>query len=65
VATAHPGSKHCFSGSAKLAPKTEKEMTMTGMDNNLRSHRILTVFFALVFGISAVSTAVLPGVLLI
>jgi hypothetical protein len=65
VATAHPRSKHCFSGSAKLAQKTEKELTMTGMDNNLRSHRILTVFFALVFGISAVSTAVLPGVLLI
>jgi len=36
---------------------------MTGFENNLRSHRILTVFFAFLFGMSAVSTAVLPGVL--
>jgi len=36
---------------------------MTGLDNNLRSHRLLTMFFAFIFGISAVSTAVLPGVL--
>jgi hypothetical protein len=36
---------------------------MFGIDSNLRSHRLLTVFFALIFGISAVSTAVLPGVL--
>ena len=36
---------------------------MTGLDDNLRSHRILTMFFAFIFGISAVSTAVLPGIL--
>jgi len=36
---------------------------MIGLDSNLRSHRILTMFFAFIFGISAVSTAVLPAVL--
>jgi hypothetical protein len=36
---------------------------MIDLDSNLRSHRLLTMFFAFIFGISAVSTAVLPGML--
>ena len=36
---------------------------MIELNSNLRSHRILTMFFAFIFGISAVSTAVLPGIL--
>jgi hypothetical protein len=36
---------------------------MFGIEKDLRSHRMLTIFFAFVFGVSAVSTAVLPGVL--
>jgi len=36
---------------------------MFEVDNTLRSRRILTLFFALLSGISAVSTAVMPAIL--
>jgi len=35
---------------------------MFEVSNDLKSRQLLAVFFALVSGISAVSTAVLPGV---
>jgi hypothetical protein len=36
---------------------------MFELDDELRSRRTITLFFALLTGLSAVSTAVLPGVL--
>jgi hypothetical protein len=39
------------------------EREMLGVDDTLRSRRILTLFFAFLSGISAVSTAVMPAIL--
>jgi hypothetical protein len=39
------------------------ENTMFEVANTLRSRRILTLFFAFLAGISAVSTAVVPAIL--
>jgi len=36
---------------------------MFDIDDTLRSRRIVTLFFALLSGISAVSTAVMPAIL--
>jgi len=36
---------------------------MFGIENEIHSRRLLTLFFAFVTGLSAVSTAVLPAVL--
>jgi len=36
---------------------------MFGINNELNSRRLLTLFFAVVSGVSAVSTALLPGIL--
>jgi len=38
-------------------------LEMFEVGNDLKSRQLMAVFFALVSGISAVSTAVLPGVL--
>jgi hypothetical protein len=43
--------------------ENERKNTMFGTHESIRSRRLLTIFFAFVSGISAVSTAVLPGVL--
>jgi hypothetical protein len=56
-------SKHCFRRWENLRPIFERKHEMSGNENNLQSRQIVAVFFALVSGISAVSTAVLPGVL--
>jgi hypothetical protein len=55
--------KQRFRDRKNSSGSNEKGNKMTGLDSNLRSHRLLTMFFALIFGISAVSTAVLPGIL--
>jgi len=55
--------KHCFRDRKNSSGSNEKGNKMTGLDSNLRAHRLLTMFFAIIFGISAVSTAVLPGIL--
>jgi hypothetical protein len=39
------------------------ERIMFEVDSSLRTRRILTLFFAFISGISAVSTAVLPAIL--
>jgi hypothetical protein len=39
------------------------ENKMFEVDDTLRSRRILTLFFAFLSGISAVSTAVMPAIL--
>jgi hypothetical protein len=36
---------------------------MIDYDKNLRDRRIVTIFFALLAGLSAVSTAVMPAIL--
>jgi hypothetical protein len=56
-------SKQCFRGEENSSRQNHRVRTMIGLDSNLRSHRILTMFFAFIFGISAVSTAVVPGIL--
>jgi hypothetical protein len=47
----------------EFVPEAMKETPMLEMDNSLRSRRILTLFFALLSGISAISTAVVPAIL--
>jgi hypothetical protein len=47
----------------ELVPNPKEEKTMLDMNHSLRSRRILTLFFALLSGISAVSTAVVPAIL--
>jgi hypothetical protein len=39
------------------------ESQMFEVDNTLRSRRILTLFFAFLSGVTAVSTAVMPAIL--
>jgi len=36
---------------------------MTGNNDNMKTHRMVTLFFAFVAGMSAVSTAVAPAIL--
>jgi len=36
---------------------------MTGSNDNVKAHRMVTFFFAFVAGVSAVSTAVAPAIL--
>jgi hypothetical protein len=55
--------KHCFRRWENSRPILEREHEMFGNETNLQSRQILAVFFAFVSGVSAVSTAVLPGVL--
>jgi hypothetical protein len=53
-----------------LLPKTEtlvsineREREMIDFNNELRAHRIVTLIFAALAGISAISTAVAPAIL--
>ena len=56
------GAKHCFEA-PELSPQPVQENEMFEFDDALRSRRIVTLFFALVAGISAVSTALVPAIL--
>jgi len=49
-------------GSEETRLQKEGKKEMFEVSNDLKSRQLLAVFFALVSGISAVSTAVLPGV---
>jgi hypothetical protein len=50
-------------GTKELTPQKTMERNMFEVDDTLRSRRILTLFFAFLSGISAVSTAVMPAIL--
>jgi hypothetical protein len=50
-------------GSERTRAFKAMESQMFEVENRLRSRRILTLFFAFLSGISAVSTAVMPAIL--
>ena len=51
-----------FAGAEQLfGPQLVRENKMFGSGKGLRSSRLVTMFFAFVSGLSAVSTAVVPG----
>jgi len=50
-------------GVEELVLKTRRGLKMFDMDDSLRTRRIMTFVFAILSGVSAVSTAVVPGIL--
>jgi hypothetical protein len=56
-------SKDCFRGRENSCPILGKEIEMTGSEKEDNSRHLVAIFFALLSGVSAVSTAVLPAVL--
>jgi len=50
-------------GAEELVPKKQRGFKMFDTDISLRTRRAATLFFAVLSGISAVSTAVLPAIL--
>jgi class 3 adenylate cyclase len=55
--------KTCVRERDNSCPVQLKEEKMFGSEKDLRSRRLVAVFFAFISGVSAVSTAVLPGVM--
>jgi class 3 adenylate cyclase len=55
--------KTCARERDNSCPVQLKEEKMFGSEKDLRSRRLVAVFFAFISGVSAVSTAVLPGVM--
>jgi len=48
-------------GTGKVVPAKSKGKHMFGVYSGLRSRRLLTLFFACLSGITAISTAVVPA----